>query len=473
LKINSIQLKIISLIFFILLVAITLVVYISIYNQRNAHLNEAKIFLSIISDLMQNTIKNLMLKGEAPIALTSISDFKTIQELEEINLYRRNGEAAFIDYSTIDFVNSYQDEYLFEKTNRIQTSMTENKNFKSVVETEKVLINELKDTNEIEYFLPLRNVYECWECHGKAAETSSLRGIAYIKISLSDTFKRINKAISTLIFILVFSGMITVVLIVIFLRKIVITPLLTIGNTVKAFGEGKLDENVKIKNKDELGDLANKLNDMFVHVRERIHLSKFVSKSTDNMIKKGKTFDASLVEKKNISVLFSDIRGFTSYSESNSPDTVIKNLNRILQIQADIVAKHNGDIDKFVGDELMAIFDEEYNAVIAGYEMITSIIKLNRENNLNLYVGIGINTGEVIAGNIGSSHRLEYAVIGDTVNLASRLCGIAKPSMLLISETTYEKVKDNVRAKFIADQKIKGKSANINFYAVLGLKVIK
>jgi adenylate cyclase len=169
---------------------------------------------------------------------------------------------------------------------------------------------------------------------------------------------------------------------------------------------------------------------MFIKVHERLELSKYVSRSTDELVTRGG--HQGIGEKKSITVLFSDIRNFTAFSDKNDPETVITELNKILQAQADIVVSNGGDIDKFVGDEVMAIFDNPYNAVKSAYQMIKAIVNLNRENSTSLYIGIGINSGEVLAGNIGSNDRREYAVIGDTVNVASRLCNLAKPNMILI-----------------------------------------
>ena len=468
-KRNSIQLKIISFIILILFITITIVISITVTNQKNDLINASKNTLAIITDMLNNTIKSIMLSGEAPIAVRTMLLYKSISELKEVEIYRVNGDVAFNDYSTMQFVNKFQTRIMFNKTERVDKKIIDNKYFiKSRDENTPVRTpdRELYMTKEMEYFFPIRNERDCWGCHGDSETVGQIRGIAHFKISIKGIFKRINNATIFLTTCFVGVGIILAILIIFLMRKIIIQPLFKIGSTVNQFGQDNLGLSIHLRNKgDELSDLANKLNEMFIRIKERFELSKFVSKSTDEMIKKGELIsDGGL--KKNVTVVFSDIRGFTSYSESKPPVEVVKNLNRILQIQADIIEKFNGDVDKFVGDEVMAVFDDPYKAVKAAFEMIVNVKNMNKMYNTSLFIGIGINTGEVIAGNIGSQNRLEYAIIGDTVNLASRLCGIAKPNMMLISSTTFDILKDKIDAKLIADQKIKGKTGSINFYVV-------
>ncbi len=445
------------------------VIYFSVDNQKIHLLNLAKKDLYVYTEILNNSIKSVMLSGEAPIAISTMKAMKSISALKEVEIYRKDGDVAFYDYDTLTFVNNYQNKILFEKTERVSEKITYNKYFQQAVSEEREQFNELIKEREIEYFFPISNDGDCQKCHGSHEESGSIRGIANFKISTSDIYNDIDKATKILIILFISAGITLAILLILLLQKIIINPLLKIGKTVNKFGEGNLDLKVELKNRDELGDLANKINDMFKRIIERFELSKFVSKSTDDMIKRGKIVDKE-GEKKIITVLFADIRGFTTFSEANPPDVVIENLNRILQAEANIVDSHGGDIDKFVGDELMAIFNDEYKAVKCAYEMIIDVKKINKKFNTPLYIGIGINTGEVIAGNIGSKNRLEYAVIGDTINLASRLCSIAKTNMLLISQSTYEKVKENVKAKLITDQKIKGKTGSVNFYVVQSVK---
>ncbi len=185
-------------------------------------------------------------------------------------------------------------------------------------------------------------------------------------------------------------------------------------------------------------------------------------------------------KKSTVTVLFSDIRGFTSMSENMQAQDVSEILNEYFSEMEPIVTKYNGIINKFIGDAVMAVFGEPIqdknhpqNAVKCGYEMIAKVKELHKkwgaEGKPKLEIGIGINTGEVFVGNIGSVNRMEYTVIGDTVNLASRLEGYNKiyKTKMLISSSTYEATKSIVDVIKISDVEIRGKAQKMDIYEVL------
>ncbi len=187
-------------------------------------------------------------------------------------------------------------------------------------------------------------------------------------------------------------------------------------------------------------------------------------------------------EKKEISVLFSDIRGFTSMSEKMQPEEVVAILNEYLTEMTDTIFKNMGTLDKFIGDAVMALFgtpafykDHALRALKTAFMMKGRLNDLNEkwisEGKNTLRIGIGINTGEVIAGNMGSMKRMEYTVIGDTVNLASRLESLNKDlgTEIIISSSTYEQVKDYVKVKKFTDIKVKGKEEYLTVYEALEL----
>lgn len=187
----------------------------------------------------------------------------------------------------------------------------------------------------------------------------------------------------------------------------------------------------------------------------------------------------------NVTVLFSDIRGFTSMSENLSPAEVSEILNEYFTEMEPIITKYNGIINKFIGDAVMAIFGEPIqdkkhaqNAVKCAFAMLEKVKELQRkwasEGKPKIEIGVGINTGEVFVGNIGSINRMEYTVIGDTVNLASRLESYNKiyKTKLLISPTTYEEVKGIVEVIKISDVQIRGKANKMDIYEVLKVQEI-
>lgn len=186
-------------------------------------------------------------------------------------------------------------------------------------------------------------------------------------------------------------------------------------------------------------------------------------------------------QRSEITLLFSDIRGFTSMSETTSPEEIVRMLNEYFEIMVDVIFAHQGTLDKFVGDEVIALFgapvgipNAELCAIECALEMLKVLKDWNRirvaEGLPEIHIGIGINTGEVVTGAIGSSRALQYTAIGDAVNTAARLCSNAKGGQLLVSEFTYAKVKDRVAAVRLPPLRVKGKEKELNVYNVIGMR---
>lgn len=185
-------------------------------------------------------------------------------------------------------------------------------------------------------------------------------------------------------------------------------------------------------------------------------------------------------ERLECSILFTDICSFTTISEQRSPEDVVMMLNEYFSAMAEIIFRHQGTLDKFIGDAIMAVFgaplvsfDCHMNSVACGVAMLEKLREIQEkwrsEGKEFFQMRVGINTGPVVAGNIGSSERMDYTVIGDTVNLASRLESNAQPGTILISGYTYEKVKDFVNADGLDPIKVKGKAEPIQIYRVNGI----
>jgi adenylate cyclase len=180
-------------------------------------------------------------------------------------------------------------------------------------------------------------------------------------------------------------------------------------------------------------------------------------------------------------VLFSDIRGFTAMSEKLTPKQVVERLNEYLQAMTDVVFERDGAVDKYVGDCIMALFgipvphlDHARRAVATAIDMQAALLKLQakwRAEGLPLIeIGVGVNTGEMVVGNIGAQQRLDFTVIGDAVNLASRVESLNKEmhTRILITESTYQFVKDEVEARGPLTAHVKGKEEEIVVYEVFG-----
>ncbi len=253
----------------------------------------------------------------------------------------------------------------------------------------------------------------------------------------------------------------------------VTAPLATLAEGTRQVMDGNFDYRLDVRSKDEIGDLAASFNTMVGGLREREDMQKFVSQSTVEMIQTRTEDDGgSAGERVSRTIFFSDIRGFTQMSEQQPPEETVQSLNRCLSLQASLVKKFEGDVDKFVGDCVVAVFegdDMALNAIRSAVEIQRSLEEDNEAHPdlPRLSIGIGIVTGEVIMGSIGSSDRLDYTAIGSNVNLCSRLCGSAAPHEILISESTYTRVQDLVKAERVDPITVKGFSQPVPVYRML------
>jgi adenylate cyclase len=249
------------------------------------------------------------------------------------------------------------------------------------------------------------------------------------------------------------------------LARSITAPIAKLSEGTREVAAGNFDFKLNVHRRDEIGDLAESFNQMTQGLRERADMQKFVSQSTVEMIQ-ARTRPTSAGERRLMTMLFSDIRGFTSISEHRSPEDVVTMLNRCLSLQADLVRKFEGDVDKYVGDAVFAHFtgsDMVLNAIRCGVEIHRALDAMNASSTDDepLAVGIGIVTGEAILGSIGSADRLDYTAIGSNVNLSARLCERAKAKEILLSESAWQQVRDLVAAEPVEPLDVKGFSEPI------------
>jgi adenylate cyclase len=236
---------------------------------------------------------------------------------------------------------------------------------------------------------------------------------------------------------------------------------------------------------DELEDLASGFNHMVEGLQERDKLKttfgKYMTEAVMEHLMAGKVQLGG--ETLTATILFSDIRSFTSISEKMDAKALVALLNEYFTEMVDVVIKEDGVVDKYIGDAIMAVFgapvtkkDDALHAVRAAVGMRKALASLNEKLQARgmkpIKTGIGIHTGEVVAGNIGSEKRMEYTVIGDTVNLASRLESSTKDlgTPVLISQDTYDLVKDHIDARAVKEITVKGREKPVMTWEVLGMK---
>lgn len=247
-----------------------------------------------------------------------------------------------------------------------------------------------------------------------------------------------------------------------------------------------LDTGIKIYQLEKANrELVNQLQKEVANQKRIINLfQKYVSVNVVNeIIKSESDIESSLEETRVVSILFSDIRQFTPLIAKLDPKIAVKYLNTYFTMMSECVKENKGTINKFLGDGFLALFgaptsyiDNQYNAVSSAIDMVRKLVEFNRDFSKlvgrNIEIGIGINTGEVIAGTIGSVEKIEYTVIGDPVNIAARLADLTrdKPNTILISESTYANCKNLIDVEELPPQAIAGKDEKIKVYKVKGRK---
>lgn len=243
-----------------------------------------------------------------------------------------------------------------------------------------------------------------------------------------------------------------------------------------AIQKGEFEHRVPIHGTDELGQLSGAFNDMAAGLAQREKLDNLLNLVTDREVAQelmsGKV--ALGGEMRAMSVLFCDIRGFTALSGGMHPGDVITMLNEHFTPLTRLVYEHHGVVDKFVGDLIMAIFgapksygDDALNAARCALAMIKVRRELNATSAHKIEIGIGVATGVAVAGCMGSEDRLNYTVLGERVNLASRLCGKAGRMEVVIDATTHEQVQTHLPAKSLGTLELKGFATAVDAFVLL------
>jgi len=260
-------------------------------------------------------------------------------------------------------------------------------------------------------------------------------------------------------------------------------PIKSLVEAARRISAGDFAINLKHRGRDEIATLSIAFNEMALGLEERDRVketfNKFHNKEIADKLLSGEVKLGG--ERKEATVFFSDVRGFTALSESMEPEQVVEMLNEYMTRMVRVIRSHGGIVDKYVGDAIMALWgvpitgeDDTYRAVRACLAMREDLAKLNdlriARGQPVLKIGMGLNTGPLIAGNIGSDEKMEYTVIGDAVNLASRIESMTKEygTDLLISKRVFEQVGSRFILENCASAKVKGKANAIEIYKVRG-----
>jgi adenylate cyclase len=259
-------------------------------------------------------------------------------------------------------------------------------------------------------------------------------------------------------------------------------PIVQLAKQARRLGERKWrDVALETERSDEIGDLNREFSSMAKDLEEsealivrqakqRADLGRFLSKELVDAIVSGEHELSLGGRRATVSVLFADVVAFTPLAENKPAEEVVAILNELFSILTEVVFRHGGTVDKFVGDCIMAVWgapvaqeDHASRALAAAEDMMRFLETANesfRERyGITLELGIGINSGEVLVGNIGSDKRMEYTVIGDVVNVAARLEAIARPNQVLLADATRESVGDAFEIEFLGEKAVTGRKA--------------
>ena len=417
-------------------------------------------------------IETLMLSGNAPEAVTYFTKVNLTNADTSITLYRRDGTRAFSDNTTIETVNRNLKHLQFAVRDRPPppgiAMPTPRFTEAAGIPPQDLFFRDDEGvalTGGTAYFRayrPLINLPKCTVCHGS---DHTVRGVIDIRTDVTSVIRAQAVTIggAGLLFLLVVAALSLVI--GSFLRRVVLRPVQAIGRVCSSVTSGNFADRVEFGGTDELGTLARTVNTMVGGLRERFELTKYVSASTIDALS-----TSQQPRRVRRTLLFTDVRGFTSYSERRSPEAVVQVLNRLLEKQSEIIQGAGGDIDKFAGDEIVAVFggdDGSSRACSAALRIARLCIHSSEEFD-HLTVGAGIATGPVIHGMIGSLRRADYTVIGDSVNVASRLCGIAKATQIVVSDATRLEAEDAFQFHGPFQVKLKGKNESQRVWLLTG-----
>ncbi len=308
-------------------------------------------------------------------------------------------------------------------------------------------------------------------------------GRVYVGLGMERIESTTNTMQLTLILISIV-GLSAGILGALFVSKYLTDPIKELVIGVRAIADGDFDQKIEKESNDEIGDLTEAFNQMTRSLQEKEHIKdafrRYVSRQVAEEIFKNPLEYIETLKglRKKVTILFADIRGFTPLTERLSAEEVVSLLNDALTGITKIIFKYEGMIDKFIGDSVMAVFgapiaheDDVDRSISAAVEIQKSIREMNKkrkkENKEAINVGIGINTGDVVVGNIGAKVRLDYTVIGGSVNLANRLQEVASGGEIIVSKNIYKEAKVSFKFSEPMRIKVKGKDEPIEIYRVL------
>ena len=339
----------------------------------------------------------------------------------------------------------------------------------------------MDEVAKVKTFKLVGNEYETLAIPVDAYET----GTIYLVLQQSAEIGRLPfVTLEYALFVLFAMSLIATVLGGGFIAQTITRPIRILADSARKITQGDYTQLVEVQQNDEIGDLTDAFNNLSKGLAERDKVRDMLGKVTSPAIATElMNREINLGgEERLVTILFADIRNFTSLCENLAPQKSLELLNRYLQEMSEVIEEYDGVVDKYIGDGLMALFgapiskeDDHQRAALAALEIVRRLALLDKilaaEGLPHPDVGIGLNTAVVIAGNIGSASRLNYTVLGDGVNLASRLEGLTKRYLvpIVVGEETFKQVPD-MAYRELDKVRVKGKSMPVRIFELLGKK---
>ncbi len=422
--------------------------------------------------------KNLMRLQRASYAGAYIDEIRNLSFVQNFQVFD-NGHVSDSGFHELWVPNP---DYSSITSDTSAANLIAQNNLRSPEEDQLEYIEQIADIDHLTQMVPIINDEKCQACHEPPEKDTPLyesqkdkwkvRSVVKVSTSMKDIQEEIQKNTQASVIV----GLVTIILVTLllrlFMRATVLKPLDVIGGVADKIGEGDLSVHAQVKSQDEIGVLAQRINKMIKGLQERLHLTKFVSDEALTAVKKVGLEGLKMGgERKVATIMETDIRGFTSMSEKMEPEEVVSLLNTYLDKQTEMIQSYGGDIDKFIGDAVLAVFTGEEmadNAVQCAIKIQKEINTLNQSLGKNTMIGIGIDTGPLVMGAMGSKDRMDFTVIGDHVNTSSRLCDAALPGEVIISENTEKLLKEeNYQLKQLDPIQVKGKEKPIKIYKII------
>lgn len=413
-------------------------------SQKAALMSRMNQVCNVLLQSLAETVKGDLLLGQDDKVILAVHQLQKtdIEGLQQVAVFNREADCiAFFDN-----VNRENKEANFENPARF-------------VKQQK--FTRIESADRFEYIYPVKTLVQ-----EPDADKQIALGAAYVSFSKQAILAPIKRAQDVAIGV-AFLVILMAILVINIVASKMANQIQLLSDGAREVGKGNLNVQIAVNTKDELGLLAKEFNIMIQHLREKLHMQKYVSKFTVDMIKdtvRSNSADSKAILR-SIAVLFSDVRSFSTISEELEPEEIVKLINVYFDLQTQIIEKHNGVVDKFMGDQIMAVFEGDNladNALRAAVEIQRQIRLLNqkrrRKDEVTLEVGIGINNGQAVSGHMGSKSRMDYTVIGDVVNVAARLCSQAKEGQVITSLELARKVNGSYPTTRLKSIKVKGRS---------------